>query len=984
MCRRNILLSLIFLFYFAGNIFSQLPKKDIPNNLPKDIFSSIPFTTVPNDPYNTRIYTLENGLKVYMSINKNAPRIQTYIAVRAGSKNDPKDATGLAHYLEHMLFKGTDVYGSLDFSKEQPMLQMIEDLYEKYRNTKDETQRKKIYRMIDSVSGVAAKYAIANEYDKMMSGIGAKGTNAYTWVEQTVYVNDIPTNQLENWLTIEAERFRNPIMRIFHTELEAVYEEKNISLDSDQDKLWETLFAGLWQKHTYGTQTTIGTIEHLKNPSIKKIKEYYNKHYVPNNMAICMSGDIDPDATIKMINEKFGSWKKKPVEQFVPAVEEPITKPWEKSVTGPNQETVLIGYRFQGAGSQDADMITLLSQVLSNGTAGVLDLDLNQEQKVLGSSAFSIIFKDYSALILNADPKEGQKLEEVKEILLKEIEKIKKGDFPDWILAAVISNLKLDQTRGLESNDTRASAFVDAFVKGEDWEKVVNRIERLSKITKSDLVAFANKFLQSNYVVVYKRTGEDSNVQKVVKPEITPVEVNRNEQSPFVKKILQNKPKPIDPVFVNYETSIKRYYYKNRVPVYYVENTENGYFSLSYRINVSSFNDKRIPIAVDYLNYLGNSQFGPTALKQEFYKLACSYNVYTADDHIFLSIDGLAENMETAMQIFEQLLRSPAPNKEALTNLISDNLKKRADAKLDQNAILWGAMYNYARYGSDNPNTYILSEKELKSLQSEELITIIKSFLQYDHEILFYGPTPGDKLISYLDMHHPLPEKFIPIPPPHKFKETVQTGNTVYIVDFDMKQAEILMYSTGIPFDPSLLPKLKMFNEYFGSGMSSIVFQDLRESKALAYSVFSAYTQPTRKDRPFIIQSYIGTQSDKLPEAMKGMFDLMTVIPESEISFGASKDALLQNLRTQRISKSAMIGSYLSNKKLGITHDYRKDIFDAAANFTFNDVREFHKTYMANKNFNIMILGKKSTLDIKTLEKYGPVKFLTLEDVFGY
>jgi predicted Zn-dependent peptidase len=287
---------------------------------------SLNFEYALNDPFKARIYTLKNGLKVYMSVYKNAPRIQTYIAVRAGSKNDPATATGLAHYLEHMVFKGTDKFGTKDFAKESVEITKIENLYETYRQTKDDAQRKKIYHQIDSISGVAAKYAIANEYDKMLAGIGGQGTNAFTSFDQTVYVNDIPSNQLENWLKIEAERYRKPVLRLFHTELEAVYEEKNRGLDSDNSKLWEAVFAGLFKNHTYGTQTTIGTIDHLKNPSMKEIMKYFNANYVPNNMAICLSGDFDPDETIKLIEKNFGSMPSKPVTPYTFEKEAPITE----------------------------------------------------------------------------------------------------------------------------------------------------------------------------------------------------------------------------------------------------------------------------------------------------------------------------------------------------------------------------------------------------------------------------------------------------------------------------------------------------------------------------------------------------------------------------------------------------------------------------------------------------------------------------------
>jgi predicted Zn-dependent peptidase len=236
--------------------------------------NKLDYEFVTNDPLNARIYTLKNGLKVYLSVYKNAPRIQTFIGINAGSKNDPSFATGLAHYLEHMVFKGTNNYGTKNWTKESIELKKIENLYEHYRTLSNPKERKNIYHQIDSISGVAAKYAIANEYDKMLAAIGADGTNASTSFDETIYINDIPSNQVENFLKIESERFKKLVLRLFHTELEAVYEEKNITMDSDQDKVYEAAMAALWKNHTYGTQTTIGTIEHLKNPSMVEIHKF--------------------------------------------------------------------------------------------------------------------------------------------------------------------------------------------------------------------------------------------------------------------------------------------------------------------------------------------------------------------------------------------------------------------------------------------------------------------------------------------------------------------------------------------------------------------------------------------------------------------------------------------------------------------------------------------------------------------------------------
>lgn len=946
--------------------------------------AQVQLPAVNNDPLKAKIYKLDNGLMVYFTVYKDAPRIETRIAVKAGSKNDPADATGLAHYLEHMLFKGTDKYGSKDYSKEKPELDKITELYEVYRSTTDSLKRKMIYHQIDSISGVAATYAIANEYDKMVSVIGAEGTNAYTSFEQTVYVNDIPSNQIDKWLTLEAERFRNPEMRLFHTELEAVYEEKNRHLDNDGDKLWEALFAGLFQKHTYGTQTTIGTIEHLKNPSIKKIMDYYHAYYVPNNMAICLSGDFDPDSTLAMIKQKFGAFKAMPVPAFTSPVEDPILKPVVKDVYGPDAETMALAFRFGGASSKDADMLTLVDKLLYNGTAGLIDLNLNQQQKVLGANSFPMILKDYSLHLISGDPREGQTLDQVKELLLSQLELIKKGEFPDWMLKAAVNDLKLQQTRGYEDNGNRVGAFVSAFTEGIDWKDYTAKINRLSAVTKQEVIDFVKKNYENNYVIIYKHTGEDKNVKKVEKPAITPVAVNRNDISPFVQNIINAKSPEIKPEFLDYKENIKFFPVKNNLEAEYTLNKENNLFNLFFVLDMGTVHDKKMSVALAYLPYLGTSKYNPVALKQEFYKLGCNFDVSSSEDQTYVTLTGLNDNFEAALALFENLLSDPQPDKAALDNLVQDELKKRADAKLSKQAILWNAMYNYAKFGPKSPFTNILSEAELKALKPEELTGIIKSLLTYQHRVLYYGPSSPEQLTAMIVKHHNVPASLLPLPAGTKFGERSTADSMVFVVNYDMKQAEIIMLSKGDNYHKDDVPLIQFYNEYFGGGMSSIVFQEMRESKALAYSVFSSYTTPKRKEKPHYVMAYIGTQADKLPEAMSGMMSLLNSMPESSLLFSSAKNSLMQKIRTERITKSDILFNYEQAKKLGLNYDIRRDVFTRVPDFTMTDLQAFQGRYVKGKSYTVIVLGDKNKLDLATLGKYGKVKFLTMEDIFGY
>ena len=943
------------------------------------------FETAQNDPLNARIYTLENGLKVYMSIYKDAPRIQTYIAVKAGSKNDPSDATGLAHYLEHMLFKGTDRYGTLDFAKEEVELKKIEELYEVYRNTSDKAERKKLYHQIDSISGVAAKFAIANEYDKMMAAIGAKGTNAYTWVEQTVYVNDVPSNQLHKWLKIEAERYRKPVLRIFHTELEAVYEEKNISLDDDQSKVWDNLFAGLFPTHTYGTQTTIGTIEHLKNPSIKKIKEYYNSWYVPNNMAICLSGDFDPDSAIAWVQKEFGSMVKKEVPTFTPPVEKALSAPVVKEVLGPQSEEVDLAFRFTGYNSKEAQLAELVDGLLFNGTAGLIDLDLVQKQKILeGSSAF-VGMKDYSAHIISAKNKEGQNLEEVKDLVIGEIEKLKKGDFPDWLITAVVNDYKRRKSKEFETNNGRAEAFVNAFILDVPWQDYVNRLDQISGITKKDVMEFVSTHYNNNYVVVYKRTGEDKNVEKVEKPAITPVEVNRDSQSAFVKAIVDEKASEVLPVFVDFTKEITKTELNGGATLFSKENTDNTLFDLSYFIPKGKNEDKKLNLAVDYLPFLGTDKLTAAQVQQEFYKLGCSMTVNTSEEETVLAIEGLDENREKAIALFEDLITHAKADPEAYKNVVENILKTRANDKLTPEVILWRGMMNYGTYGMKNPFTNILSEEELKSTKPEELTNLLHSIFHLEHEAFYYGPSGAEAVKADLEKNHKVLAPLEKVAKSDAFIEQATDKPIVYLVSYPgMKQAEIMMINKGEKYNKQIVPNQVLFNEYFGGGMQSIVFQDLRESKALAYSARSTYNSPSKKERSHYNIAYIGTQSDKLPEAMKGMNDLLTTIPESGKLFDASKEALLNKYKTERITKSGVLSYFRRMRKLGLDYDIRKDNFGFVEKSALADVKNFHKNYVSGKSKIVLVLGDKNVLDKKALSAYGELKELSLKDVFGY
>lgn len=941
------------------------------------------YEVVTNDDLDLRVYTLGNGLKVYMSVNKDEPRIQTVIGVRAGSSYDPAETTGLAHYLEHMVFKGTDRIGTQNWEEEKILLQVIEDLYEEHRSTDDAERKKVIYGKIDSVSNIAASFAIANEYDKMTSSIGAKGTNAFTSTELTGYINDIPSNEFEKWLMLEQERFRMLVLRLFHTELEAVYEEFNRSQDSDRSKMRHELDAALFPNHPYGTQTTIGTSEHLKNPSLIKIREYFDTYYVANNMVVCMAGDLNPKEDIKLIDKYFGQMRTGEVPLLNHAEAGPINGPKEIEVYGPSQESVRIGFRFGPKNSRDDHMVQLIDLLLNNSQAGIIDLDLVQSQKILRGGSGPNFQSEYGQHMFYGTPREGQSLSEVKDLLLSSIDKVKKGDFGDWLIPAVINDMELTNIEGAASNRV-AYRYLMAFINNTPWDVELGRVDEIAKITKEEVMAFATERYTDDYVVIYKRIGVDTNVAKVSNPEITPLPINREDESAFLQEFKAVSTESLVPVFVDFDASITRTKLNSGIEVNYIKNTTNELFNLNYIIDMGREHSKQLALAVQYLPYLGTDKYSAAELQEEFYKLGLRMNVSTSSNRSFVSIEGLEKSLEKGIELLEHVLSNVKPDQTAYDEYVEGILKKRADNKLNKRRIMHGAMRSYAVYGPNSPFTDILTEEELKSQDTQELIDVIKGILDYQHYLFYYGQKDLTEVSTVLNKHHNVKETLLDYPEITKYVPLETNKNLVYFVDYDMVQTEILLVARDEQFNAELMPYARLYGSYFGSGLSSIMFQEIREAKGLAYSASSSFSTPALPDRYHYMTAYVGTQVNKLPEAVGAVMEIINDMPEAEKMFESSRQSILKKIETERITKTSIFWSYLANKRRGIDHDSRKEIYEKVKSLTMADIGGFIESHVKKEHYVYLVIGNKKDIDLAFLQSLGELKELTLEEVFGY
>jgi predicted Zn-dependent peptidase len=350
-----------------------------------------------------------------------------------------------------------------------------------------------------------------------------------------------------------------------------------------------------------------------------------------------------------------------------------------------------------------------------------------------------------------------------------------------------------------------------------------------------------------------------------------------------------------------------------------------------------------------------------------------------------IDVSGLTESFDKGFELVEHLLTDAQPNPEALDNLVKDILKRRADAKLNKRTILFQSMYDYGIYGEDSPQKNRLSEQELKALTSAELLDIVKQITKFEHRVLYYGPLDQTKLIEKLNQYHNVPESLRVISEPKSFTELSTLNNKVYVCHYDMQQAEIIMLSKSVPYNRENVALRTLFNEYYGGSMSSVVFQTLRESQALAYSVYGAYRSPAKPEDSHYVFGYIGAQFDKAEEAISGFLGLLNNMVRSELSFEDSKNAIIKKIQTERITKSGILWKYESDKRMGNDkYDLRKDTYEQVPNLTLNDLENFFNQYIKDKKYTFLIIGNTNKMDFNVLKKYGTVKQLTLEEIFGY
>ncbi len=924
-------------------------------------------------------YTLSNGLTVYLNEDHNLPSVYGGVAVNAGGKYDPADNTGMGHYLEHMLFKGTETMGTVDFQKEKPYLDRINRLYDSLGMTKDEEQRKKIQLLINETGIKAAEYAVPNDMDRLLKSFGSTGVNAFTAFELIFYHNTFPANEMEKWLTMYSDRFQNPVFRLFQSELEVVYEEKNRGQDNMGTAIFETFLSSFFKKHPYG-QSIIGKTEHLKNPSLNKMYEYYNTYYVPNNMALILCGDFDSEAIKPLIEKKFGGWKRKELPVFNAPKEDPFKG---KEIINARLSPVkigIVGYRSVPNGHPDQFGMEVVSHLLSNGNqTGLLD-KLTTDRKLMVAQTFPLQLNDEGAYIVIMVPKiVGQSLKKAEGLILEEMNKIKKGNFSLAQLNAAKQQLKMQFYRNLEENESRGVQIANLFTQKMEWETYLNYPQMIDRLTQEDIVRIANQYLGENYLKLNSKMGFPKK-DKLNKPEFKPVIPKDGLSSEYANNFKKIPSGKIKEPFIQFDKDISLTKSVGE-GLYYVQNPVNDIYSLTIRYKTGFLKNRNLSKVAEYLNLAGAESLPFLRFKTQLDSLGCSINFAAGEEDFEVEIEGIENNFPAAIALVGNMMKSPEINETKIKNLVNNAQFEPRLFKREKEQI-GVALRDYAMYGEKSSYLNRLTLKEIKALTASLLVEDWKKVMSEKPEFHYVGRMPEKEVVKLVMENIPAAGKS------SSEEEKVLmpcTENTILMLD-DKKarQSHIWFYIPGNDYHINDEYQMDAFNSYFGGDMSALMFQEIREFRSLAYATRGTYSKPPKASQKGYFAGYIGCQGDKTLEAIQTLQEMLVNLPQKPDRMEAIRSGLIAKIPSNKPEFRALIPTLRRWQEFGYKEDPSIAKSHGYPNLTFQDIVQFYNNNLKGKPMIITIVGDKSKFDLDKLQKFGKIKNIELKEIYRH
>lgn len=934
-------------------------------------------------------FKLSNGLAVIINEDHRTPSILGCVVVRAGSVNDPADATGLAHYLEHVMFKGTQNVGTIDWAKESVHYKNIIALYDELAKTPEEG-RAEIQKKINEESLLAAKYTVNNEYSNLIQAIGGTSLNAGTGQEVTYFHNVLPSFQLKKWLELQKDRFECPVFRGFQAELENVYEEKNMYSDSPFEA-----FSNLFSNEFFGENNPyaipiIGKTEHLKSPSLSKLIEFYNTYYIPSNMALVLAGDVDVEAAKVMAENTLGKLEakgdlKQPEYSFNKITEDKVVK-----VKLTPYPTMLMGYSCVSSQSEDVYKLEVLANIMNNdNSTGLLDkIMLDGDALQASMSVRNMRRTGYINImaipVFDMARMSFASFSTVEKAITEVIEQVKNGKIEDWLLQSVKDKLVMEFEMGKESNYRYGMMLVQAYGNGVPIDEVTSYADKINAITKQDVVDVAKKYLSGSSIKILSSIGT-AKKDKLTKPEFKPLEPSVGQSSEFAKAWLKERVdvpafKPID-----FEKDLKKGELAKGVDFYYATNPDNDIFSLTIQYGVGKNDIKGLEYSVNLMNKAGvMAMYSPYQLKREFSKLGCEVNFYCGDNVTAVNLSGKESNLAKACQLLSKTYLMPSLDEKQLNSVIGGVIGARRNEAKDKSTQS-DALNDYLLYGKQSSYIDRLTNEEIMGFTVSNLAAKFIAATQYETSVHYTGKLPYDQIKNALVGNLAFPANLKPSKRYQQTPTAEYAENTIFLVNNkDARQADIYLFVKGSTFTPDQQAKIDAFNEYFGGGFNGLVLQELRELRSFAYTASANYIEPALPGQNARLSGYIGTQGDKTLDAFGEFVKLISNMPLHENRIESIKDYLYQ----ATVSASPMVRSrtQLVERwiKQGYTHDPRIDRVKEYSNLTFKDIEQFYNQFVKGKPIAAAIIVNTKQIDIEKLKTLGKVVKLNMNDLFKY
>jgi predicted Zn-dependent peptidase len=926
-----------------------------------------------------RIHTLANGLSVYLSENHEEPWVSCRIAVRAGAAHEPDEATGLAHYLEHMLAnKGTRSLGTRDANAEQVHLARLRELYERLREI-DVEQRPALLAEIDAENQAANRWAIANELKQAYGLLGGEGLNAFTSHDRTVFVVDVPANRLEAWARLEGDRFREPVFRGFPTELETIIEEKNRALDDPGRALAMAGNALVWAGHPYA-RDVLGEVRHLLAPSIAATERFFSSWYVPNNMAVILAGDFDPDRALALIERHFGGLQARPL----PACEFPQPRPIHGErrveIVHRGDEEVRLIWRTVPRDHPDAEPLMLADMMLDNSSTGLLDTRLEQPQKVRSAGAYPSMRSHGGSETVWGRPRVGQSLEEVEALLHEQIEALRAGEFRQDDLEALIANFEVGELRRLESNGARAALMIDAFIFERPWELVRTRLARLEQISREQVVEAARRWLGDDRVVALRREGEPP-ISKIPVFGLRELELDAESHSSLFHEVMALDTPPLDLQVLRTGVDFEQRQTAGGL-LYRTPNPNNDLFQLTLRYYTGSAHEPVLAKAFALWSRAGVGELDLEGYRRALFHEAAAVSVDCRRQQTDISLAGRAAVLERILPLLFERLRAPQLGELERVRWAEDVVGKRQQRR-ETTDFKFEVLKQWALRGSASPYlSEAMTNEQVLALELDALRSAPKALLERERVIFYAGPHEQAELIERLELDRPaLP---VPAMQPVRFDaEHLTPGNVrVFVLHHEAAQTKIGVYAPSESYAPQRSAIYRAFHEYIG-GQAGLVFQEVRESRGLAYAAHAGHSAGARLSDQNLIWASAASRPDRSVEAVAVMLGLLRSFPMQTRRFERARGSAIERLLGGRVRFRGYGPNAESWRLREQSEDPRPQVLAGLRSLSLDELAAFVAP-LERAAIAVVCVGDTTRMDMAALAQLGTLDVCSLDDLVVY